>query len=58
MAGDTTLSENYAFAGMHHIFDQHKAAGSNTVLFSVYRTLCLQSVLCTGEERTAVSIID
>ncbi|GAA6068219.1 WD repeat-containing protein 13 isoform X1, partial [Tachysurus ichikawai] len=23
MAGDTTLSENYAFAGMHHIFDQH-----------------------------------
>ena len=58
MAGDTTLSENYAFAGMHHIFDQHKAAGSNTVLFSVYRTLCLQSVLCTSEERTAVSIID
>lgn len=28
MAGDTTLSENYAFAGMHHIFDQHvDAAG-------------------------------
>ncbi|XP_034996712.1 WD repeat-containing protein 13 isoform X1 [Zootoca vivipara] len=23
MAGDTTLSENYAFAGMYHIFDQH-----------------------------------
>lgn len=29
MAGDTTLSENYAFAGMHHIFDQHvDSAGS------------------------------
>lgn len=23
MAGDTTLSENYAFAGMYHIFEQH-----------------------------------
>ena len=28
MAGDKTISENYAFAGMHHIFDQHKAAGT------------------------------
>ena len=27
MAGGNTVSENYAFAGMHHIFDQHKAAG-------------------------------
>ncbi len=27
MAGDTSISENYAFAGMHHIFDQHRAAG-------------------------------
>ncbi|KAK2161512.1 hypothetical protein LSH36_115g05062 [Paralvinella palmiformis] len=26
MAGDKTIGENYAFAGMHHIFDQHKAA--------------------------------
>lgn len=26
MAGDTSVEENYAFAGMHHIFDQHKAA--------------------------------
>ncbi|KAK2182029.1 hypothetical protein NP493_369g00025 [Ridgeia piscesae] len=25
MAGDTTVGENYAFAGMHHIFDQHTA---------------------------------
>ncbi|KAM6106890.1 WD repeat-containing protein 13 isoform 3-T3 [Phoenicopterus ruber ruber] len=23
MAGDTTLSENYAFAGVYHVFDQH-----------------------------------
>ncbi|XP_023056360.1 WD repeat-containing protein 13 isoform X1 [Piliocolobus tephrosceles] len=23
MAGDTSLSENYAFAGMYHVFDQH-----------------------------------
>ena len=27
MAGDTTVGENYAFAGMHHIFDQHTAPG-------------------------------
>ena len=27
MAGDTSVSENYAFAGMDHIFDQHKASG-------------------------------
>lgn len=27
MAGGKTISENYAFAGMHHIFDQHTAAG-------------------------------
>ncbi|XP_076454343.1 WD repeat-containing protein 13-like [Babylonia areolata] len=26
MAGGKSLSENYAFSGMHHIFDQHKAA--------------------------------
>ena len=28
MAGDKSISENYAFAGMHHIFDQHKSAGT------------------------------
>ena len=28
MAGGKTVSENYAFAGMHHIFDQHTAAGT------------------------------
>ncbi|KAK6171153.1 hypothetical protein SNE40_019402 [Patella caerulea] len=26
MVGGKTVSENYAFAGMHHIFDQHSAA--------------------------------
>ncbi|XP_072044638.1 WD repeat-containing protein 13-like [Amphiura filiformis] len=26
MAGGTTIAENYAFAGMHHIFDQHNKA--------------------------------
>lgn len=32
MAGDTTLSENYAFAGMHHIFDQHvDSAGEGAI---------------------------
>ena len=30
MAGGKTISENYAFAGMHHIFDQHTAAGTST----------------------------
>ena len=27
MAGGKSLSENYAFSGMHHIFDQHTATG-------------------------------
>ncbi|PRD35757.1 UNVERIFIED_CONTAM: Wdr13 [Trichonephila clavipes] len=26
MAGDTSIAENYAFTGVHHIFDQHKDA--------------------------------
>lgn len=30
MAGGKSVSENYAFAGMHHIFDQHAAAGEYT----------------------------
>ncbi|XP_041364617.1 WD repeat-containing protein 13-like [Gigantopelta aegis] len=29
MAGGKSLSENYAFAGMHHIFDQHTASVSS-----------------------------
>jgi len=28
MAGNKTIGENYSFSGVHHIFDQHKAAGS------------------------------
>lgn len=32
MAGGKTISENYAFAGMHHIFDQHTAAGITCIL--------------------------
>lgn len=32
MAGGKTISENYAFAGMHHIFDQHTAAGKKKYL--------------------------
>jgi len=29
MAGNKTIGENYSFSGVHHIFDQHKAAGSD-----------------------------
>lgn len=29
MAGDTTLSENYAFAGVYHVFDQHTDSAGN-----------------------------
>ena len=29
MAGNTSLSENYAFAGMYHIFDQHTEPGKS-----------------------------
>lgn len=31
MAGDKSLGENYAFAGMHHVFDQHAEAGVKRV---------------------------
>ncbi|XP_028669419.1 WD repeat-containing protein 13 [Erpetoichthys calabaricus] len=34
MAGDTTLSENYAFAGMYHIFDQHVDSAVPKVQFA------------------------
>lgn len=27
MAGNKTIGENYSFSGVHHIFDQHTAAG-------------------------------
>ena len=30
MAGGKSVSENYAFAGMHHIFDQHTDAGEHS----------------------------
>jgi hypothetical protein len=33
MAGGKTISENYAFAGMHHIFDQHTSAGNKHISF-------------------------
>ena len=29
MAGNTSLGENYAFAGMYHIFDQHAKSGKD-----------------------------
>lgn len=44
MAGDTTLSENYAFAGMHHIFDQHvDSAGKAAVNDKLFVALKLSS---------------
>jgi hypothetical protein len=37
MAGGKSVSENYAFAGMHHIFDQHTDAG-NLILVQIMGT--------------------
>ncbi|XP_029862618.1 WD repeat-containing protein 13 [Aquila chrysaetos chrysaetos] len=34
MAGDTTLSENYAFAGVYHVFDQHTDSAVPKVQFA------------------------
>ena len=31
MAGNTSLGENYAFAGMYHIFDQHADSGKGGI---------------------------
>ena len=36
MAGNTSLGENYAFAGMYHIFDQHAESGKHHFWHSVY----------------------
>ena len=36
MAGDTTLSENYAFAGMHHIFDQHVDSAGTFLIIHLF----------------------
>eukprot|EP00106_Octopus_bimaculoides_P005789 XP_014773231.1 PREDICTED: WD repeat-containing protein 13-like [Octopus bimaculoides] len=36
MAGGKSVSENYAFAGMHHIFDQHAASGEFQIFHSTY----------------------
>ena len=35
MAGNTSLGENYAFAGMYHIFDQHAKSGKDQFNFNV-----------------------
>ncbi|XP_032063146.1 WD repeat-containing protein 13 isoform X2 [Aythya fuligula] len=34
MAGDTTLGENYAFAGVYHVFDQHSDSAVPRVQFA------------------------
>ncbi|NXV09987.1 WDR13 protein, partial [Cettia cetti] len=34
MAGDTSLSENYAFAGVFHVFDQHLDSAVRKVQFA------------------------
>lgn len=36
MAGDKSLGENYAFAGMHHVFDQHADAGELYYLITMF----------------------
>lgn len=43
MAGGKTISENYAFAGMHHIFDQHTAAG---IIWVHVQCTCSSKALC------------
>lgn len=46
MAGDTTLSENYAFAGMHHIFDQHVDSAGKSIILSGDETSFVQACSC------------
>lgn len=40
MAGDKTITENYSFSGVHHIFDQHKDAGENHFYFFIFILYC------------------
>lgn len=44
MAGDTTLSENYAFAGMHHIFDQHVDSAGISLSLNIHLGIACISV--------------
>ena len=39
MAGNTTLSENYAFAGMSHVFDQHADSGNYIIQSYNHKTI-------------------
>jgi len=36
MAGNKSIGENYSFSGVHHIFDQHKAAGKFLVICNLW----------------------
>jgi len=49
MAGNKTIGENYSFSGVHHIFDQHKAAGSDlTVGFLIILASLLEVTFNRG----------
>ena len=50
MAGNTSLSENYAFAGMSHIFDQHASAGG-------YKAVSLSSYHLTSVAYTFLAMV-
>ena len=41
MAGDTSLGENYAFAGMYHIFDQHAESGKHGIIMMIVFFVCV-----------------
>jgi hypothetical protein len=47
MAGGKSLGENYAFAGMHHVFDQHAEAGGYFQL-SPMQFIVSQTFICTN----------
>lgn len=47
MAGDTSLSENYAFAGMYHVFDQHVDEAGESVDGKSHHNTFIQIVTTT-----------
>ena len=53
MAGNTSLGENYAFAGMYHIFDQHAQSGKyrlGLICFQ-FHLPCNQNTRTVGGEK-------
>ena len=58
LVGDTTLSEHYSFAGVHHVFEQHSNAGghSNFMKFCENIATIVTRIRFANDERSRLCI--